>query len=531
MLIQTLLFWASAAAATRAAGDTRPNIIVFLPDTIRADALSIYGHPLTRTPNAARLAAAGVTFSQAHAQHTQCTPSRCALLSGRYMHVLGHRTQNHLLQPQEQNAFALLKASGYTTISLGKNDAISVGAMNSTFDFWQEDIGVSKGGNPFPFGEAGYYAMAAAPGPAAANSTKNGDVLQARLVEQLLLGGQVPQPFAIIMTGEGAHPPYGAPQPFHSMYSGAQVKAAAPLRAFAPGLPPHLSPQGIQHFRNLSSFGPDFFYDLAAIYLGRVSYMDLQLGIVLDALAASAHANSTALLFTSDHGDYHGEYGAVEKFPCGLEDALTHVPLVASVPGGARGAVVARPVETMDLFATLLDIAGLLSPNISGPGALERHFSASLLPALRAGAAAPSSAFKDFVFSEAGYAQGTTEMEPLDPAQAAIYADPHNTYWARGVEERVPAHCTRAIMMRNATAKLVFRPAPGTSELYDLRADAAEQHNLFGAAGAAALQGEMQQGMLAWLTQTSDVTPVLEDPRDDPPTPPTPAWWPAVARE
>jgi hypothetical protein len=87
-------------------------------------------------------------------------------------------------------------------------------------------------------------------------------------------------------------------------------------------------------------------------------------------------------------------------------------------------------------------------------------------------------------------------------------------------------------MMRNATAKLVFRPAPGTSELYDLRADAAEQHNLFGAAGAAAaLQGEMQQGMLAWLTQTSDVTPVLEDPRDDPPTPPTPAWWPAVARE
>jgi arylsulfatase A-like enzyme len=525
MLPVLLSLWLTTALALRASGDDRPNIIVFLPDTIRADSLSVYGHPLTSTPNAARLSASGVTFAQSHAQHTQCTPSRCALLSGRYMHVLGHRTQNHLLQPQEQNAFALLKAAGYTTVSLGKNDAISPGAMNASFTFWQEDIGVSKGANPFAYGEAGYYAMASGPGPLPANSTGNGDVLQARLVADLLLGGSLPEPFAIIMTGEGAHPPYGCPEPYYSMYTGAQVKAAAPLRAFAPGLPPHLSPQGIAHFRNLTSFPESFFYDLAAIYLGRVSYMDMQLGMVLDALQASAHASTTALFFTSDHGDYHGEYSAIEKFPCGLEDSLTHVPLLASVPGGARGAVIAPPVETLDLFATLLDLAGLLSPSISGPGALERHFSVSLLPALLSGSAG-SGEWKPYIFSEAGYAQGTAEMEPLDPAQAAIYADPHNTYWARGVEEQVPEHCTRAVMMRNASAKLVFRPAPGTSELYDLSSDAAEQHNLYGTPGAAALQAQMQLDMLAWMTQTSDVTPRLEDPRDDPPTPPTPAWWP-----
>jgi arylsulfatase A-like enzyme len=516
----------AAASAARAPGDERPNIIVFLPDTIRADALSVYGHPFVQTPAAARLAASGVTFQQAHAQHTQCTPSRCALFTGRYMHVLGHRTQNHLLPAREQNAFALLKASGYTTVSLGKDDVISVEAMNQTYNFWQQDIGVSKGANPFPFGEAGYYAMAAGAGAAAANSTANGDVLQARLVADLLRGGAIPEPFAIIMTGEGAHPPYGAPQPFHSMYSGAQVAAETPRRGFRAGLPPHLGPAGIEHFRNLSSLPPAFFDDLAAIYLGRVTYTDVQLGAVLDALDASAFANSTAVLFTSDHGDYHGEYNAVEKFPCGLEDALTRVPLIARVPGGARGAVVAAPVETLDVFATLLDLAGLLNPVVSGPGALERHFSASLLPALRTGGGAAYAA-KQYVFSEAGYAQGAAEMEPLDPAQAAIYSDPRNTYYARGLEEQTPAHCTRAIMMRNASAKLVFRPAPGTSELYDLAADPAEQENLYGAPRAAALQAQMQLDLLAWLAQTSDVTPALEDPRDDPPPPTPPAWWPA----
>jgi arylsulfatase A-like enzyme len=292
------------SAAARAPGDTRPNIILFFPDTIRAESLSVYGHPLTATPNAERLAASGVLFTQAHAQHTQCTPSRCALLTGRYMHVLGHRTQNHLLQPSEENAFALLKASGYTTISIGKNDALAPGSFQQTFDYWVEDIGTSKGDNPFAFGEAGYYSMSALPGAAPANSTANGDVLMARLVADLLRAGEVPEPFAIMMTSEGGHPPYGAPEPFHSMYTAAQVKAAAPLRAFQPGQPPHLGPAGITSFRNLTSFGDDFFYALAAIYLGRMAYTDVQLGTVLDALDASPFKNHTAIIFSSDHGDY-----------------------------------------------------------------------------------------------------------------------------------------------------------------------------------------------------------------------------------
>jgi arylsulfatase A-like enzyme len=61
-------------------------------------------------------------------------------------------------------------------------------------------------------------------------------------------------------------------------------------------------------------------------------------------------------LLCSDHGDYSGDWHAVEKMPCALEDVLTRVPLMAAIPGGARGVRVPNPVETIDLFATLLQV-------------------------------------------------------------------------------------------------------------------------------------------------------------------------------
>jgi len=124
------------------------------------------------------------------------------------------------------------------------------------------------------------------------------------------------------------------------------------------------------------------------------------------------------------------------------------------------------------------------------------------------------------------------EVEPLDPAQAAAYADPANMYYPRGQEEqtpRPPPHCTRAIMARNATAKLVYRAGGGVSELYDLAADPLELRNLHGTAGAASLQAELTAALLEWLVQTSDVTSLSEDPRGLPPPPANPPFpWPPV---
>ena len=305
------------------------------------------------------------------------------------------------------------------------------------------------------------------------------------------------------------------------MYTAAEVHAAAPLRPYSPsaGKPAFIGPDGIPGFRQLNYLNETFFEQLAAVYYGRVSYTDFVFGRLLDAIdAAPSVAARTGVILTSDHGDYAGDWHNVEKYPCALDDVLTRVPLIAAFPGGRAGAREAAPVEVLDLFATLLDAAGILGNEKKG---IERHFSQSLLP-LVMGAAQPPPP-RPFVFSEGGYVPGSIEIEPLDPAQAKEYANPWNLYYPRGAEERVAAHCTRAISVRNATLKLVFRSAPAASELYDLKADPRELVNVCDAAA----QAEMMLGMLDWLTATSDITPLIEDQRGVPAFPgPPPFPWP-----
>ena len=74
------------------------------PDTIRAELLSAYGNKLETTPNLDKfIEREGVIFNNHIAQHSQCSPSRTAMITGRYMHCLGHRTQQHLTQYWEPN--------------------------------------------------------------------------------------------------------------------------------------------------------------------------------------------------------------------------------------------------------------------------------------------------------------------------------------------------------------------------------------------------------------------------------------------
>ena len=305
---------ATAALAWRQPGDSRPNVVVFLPDTIRAESLGVYGHPLTRTPAAQRLAASGTTFLQAHVQHTQCAPSRCALLTGRYMHTLvvaqyqqmdrvnglyarlvqcdrvygtfrptlssyshslslwhgshtrrtGHRTQTHLVQSWENNLFAHLKNANYTTLMLGKNDMFAVDSFNKSLHFWESDTGVSEGKNPYAYGTPGYFSFLGSAGAALGNnSASNGDLHAVELASRWFKSNP-PEPFMLFFSGNGAHPPYSAPRDYQTMYSAAEVEAAAPIRRVLDGAnkPAFLDPRiGIPAFRNLTTLNDSFFYE------------------------------------------------------------------------------------------------------------------------------------------------------------------------------------------------------------------------------------------------------------------------------
>eukprot|EP00937_MAST-01D_sp_MAST-1D-sp2_P005541 g5541.t1 len=100
--------------------------VFYFPDTISAESVGgkVYGNPVVETPWMDALAARGTTFAQCHVLHTQCAPSRHAMLTGRYLHTTGHRTQDHGVEPWEPDLFKALHEAGYYINWFGKNDAL-----------------------------------------------------------------------------------------------------------------------------------------------------------------------------------------------------------------------------------------------------------------------------------------------------------------------------------------------------------------------------------------------------------------------
>ena len=129
------------------------------------------------------------------------------MLTGRYMHVLGHRTQIHLIRAYEENYFRILKNAGYHIVFVGKNDVFSQASFNFSVSEWQNLIGFDSGSSRFPFNESGYYSMLSTGGSNAFNDTKNGDY-SAITAALNFLQNDPPEPFLLFLPTRGAHPPY-----------------------------------------------------------------------------------------------------------------------------------------------------------------------------------------------------------------------------------------------------------------------------------------------------------------------------------
>ena len=104
-----------------------PNIIIFLPDSMRGDVVSLGGlvNPYIKTPNMDQVAKEGIAFTNCFTVNTVCVPSRCCTFTGQYVHSNGHRGLYQLLQPHEENLFKFLRDNDYNVIWVGRNDLFS----------------------------------------------------------------------------------------------------------------------------------------------------------------------------------------------------------------------------------------------------------------------------------------------------------------------------------------------------------------------------------------------------------------------
>jgi arylsulfatase A-like enzyme len=482
---------ARTAAATGqtvpAAAARRPNIILFVPDELRADALGCYGNPVIHTPNFDRCARSGTRFESCHVQFPVCGASRCSLMTGWPTSVRGHRSLYYFLKPDEPNLFRYLRRAGYDVFLFGKNDVLAPETLADSVTEWRN-----------PRAPAAEFAVVEQPQspttmllPPLGERRSTVDYAVIQLAIKVLERRESERPFCLFLALFEPHPPYTIAADFYSLYDAADIPPPVP-----PGLPrrPRFH-AALRRMSGLERVSESEFRKLRAVYYGQVSYADWLLGELLEALDRSAHARDTALIVCSDHGDYTGDYGLVEKWPSGLEDCLTHVPVIARVPGGTAGHVSEELIELFDLMPTCLELAGTK--------ATHTHFARSLMPQLHGLRGDPGRA----AFTEGGY--NTYEPQAFEPIIPGLYGPKTR------LQNEQPETVTRCAAIRTPRYKYIARPND-QSELYDCAKDPRQENNLFGDLSVRSLQAELQVRLTNWYVDTTGVPPPQRDPRGAP---------------
>jgi arylsulfatase A-like enzyme len=489
--------------------------VLFNPDQWRGDVVGHLGNPAAATPTLDRLAATdGVSFRWAFCQNPVCTPSRCSFMTGWYPHTRGHRTMRHMLHPEwgEPVLLRILKDSGYTVWWGGKNDLVpgqdgpdafcDIKYRPSVEDYrrWGRRRLDSGDLDPNWRGYPGaatyynfYYGKIESDGPICDADWAN--VLGA---VDFIRSYDGEKPFCLYLPLTYPHPVFRVEEPFFSMIDRSKIPERIPAPEGDSYEP--LMRQGIRSRMQLEEMTEEDWRELRAVYYGMCARVDHQLGLVLEALADAGSYDETALLFFSDHGEYAGDYGLVEKAQNTFEDCLTRVPLLVKPPGNISAVPGVRDnlVELIDVTATVYALSGIV-PDYD-------HFGRSLLPLL----ADEDGEHRDAVFCEGGrlfHEEQCTEIAN-NPT-----LDRKSLYWPRqyaqvnnGIDHGKAAMCRTG---RHKYVRRLFEP----DQLFDLQIDPRETNDVAHDPAYAAILHDMERRMLDWYMETCDVVPRAIDER------------------
>jgi len=365
-----LLLVAATGAAQPALAQQRPrgpNVLIIMADDLNND-MGTYGHPMVKTPNLDRLAARAVRFDRAYTQFPLCSPSRVSLLTG----LRPDTTRVHDLQtdfrtilPDVQTLPQMFKRNGYFTARVGKiyhyGNPGQIGTSGlddpASWDMFVNPRGIDKDEesrltNLTPARQLGsalaYYAS-----PAPDEAHTDGKVASETIA---LLERHKDRPFFIGAGFYRPHCPFIAPRKYFDLYPLDRIPAPAAVPA-SPTQPPAAWFTNPPHW----DVGEQGQRETIRAYYASITFLDANVGRVLDALDRLGLADNTIVVFLSDHGYHLGERGQWMKQT--LFERSARAPLLVAGPGvSARGRATSRIVEFLDIYPTLADLAGLSAP-------------------------------------------------------------------------------------------------------------------------------------------------------------------------
>lgn len=347
------------------------NLIVFMSDGHDPRYLGSAGHPLMHTPALDRLAARGTRFSNAYTPCPICVPARTSFATGRHVHQTKSWDNAHAYDGEIDGWARQVQRAGHPIEAIGKmhfrREEDPLG-----FDRQHEPMHIVDGvgmvwsalRDPFPTLDPPFRLIKNV-GAGVSNYNLYDRRIANHAAEWLMARAKTDgDPWVLYVGFVAPHPPFIVPREFLDLYPLDRVPLPKAHDMPAESLHPWVQAQRAFIAQD------QFFHDDAerrlafASYMALLSFVDAQVGFVLDTLEETGLDADTRVLYTSDHGDSPGARGLWGKFNFFEESAK--VPMILSGPGVESGKVSETPVSLIDVYPTVLDALDIASPASDG---------------------------------------------------------------------------------------------------------------------------------------------------------------------
>ena len=363
-------------------GAEKPNILLICVDDLKP-LIGAYGDKLAKTPNLDKLARQGVLFERAYCNQAVCSPSRNALLTSLRPQTLGIYDLGTNFRKSRPDAITFpefFKSNGYRTEAMGK--IFHVGHGNHEDDrswsvphFKANSIGYALKENQAPTREGALFENkkpADLPRGAAFenadvpdNAYGDGKIADEAVRRLQLAKNNTGQPFFMAVGFLKPHLPFCAPKKYWDLHDRNAIEL--PTVKTAPEGAPEFAPQyggELRQYKNIPQKGPlddDLTRTLIHGYYASTSYMDAQLGRVMQALEENGLSRNTIVVLWGDHGWHLGDHGMWCKHT--NYQQATRIPVIISKPGVNPGKRTQAFLESVDIFPTIATLAGLKPPS------------------------------------------------------------------------------------------------------------------------------------------------------------------------
>ncbi len=348
------------------------NVLLIIADDLNCD-LGAYGNLGVRTPNIDRLAEMGVLFENAHNQYPLCGPSRASFMTSMYTNQTKITRNNMDLRNSVPDVITLgqrFRQYGYQSVRIGKMfhydnpSAIGTSGNDDIFS-WDQTI------NPYgrdkieeykinsltPRRYGGTLSWLAADGK---DEEQTDGIGASEAIKKLDDFAKSNTSFFLAVGFFRPHTPFVAPKKYFDLYDREKIEIPE-IDHFYLSTLPDPAVRSIRAKKNQLNLEKQLAQEIKEAYYATISFVDAQVGRILDKLKASGLDKNTVVVFTSDHGYHLGEHGHWQKQT--LFEKATRIPLIISAPNSInKGMISKSPVELIDLYPTLMDLTNIKPP-------------------------------------------------------------------------------------------------------------------------------------------------------------------------